>query len=158
MNYWALPAPFDVAVWCLARVGQLLWWMAVTPTRNVADLGPGWVVAYWGAVAASLMVGGWGSSAVRQVRKGSDFLEFNPEARGGGAWVGKVVTVIRFQVAAEAWVAGTALVVGYSAFLALMVVGILWRWLPIVVIGFLWSRWRAATRTPWWTGGDDLVD
>lgn len=154
---WPLPAPLDVAAWCALQALRLLWWLLRTPTRNVAELGPGWVVAYWAAVVGSWSLGSWGAAAVRTVRRGSDFWEFDPNRGGGGSWVGRVAGVIRFQVAAEAWFAGGAMVAGYSAFTALVVVGVLWRWLPVVVIVAAWSRWRTHTRRPWWTPGDDLV-
>lgn len=154
VDVWALPAPLDVFAWCAVQFVRLVWWGLRTPTRNVAELGPGWVVAYWLAVVGSWSLGSWGAAAVRNVRRGNDFWEFAPDH---GSWVGSIVKVIQFQVASEAWFSGGAMVIGYSSFAALVAVGILWRWVPVVVIVAAWLRWRSHTRRPWWTPGDDLV-
>lgn len=154
VDVWALPAPLDVLAWCAVLALRLLWWLLRTPTRNLGELGPGWVVAYWLAVAGSWSLGRWGADAIHKVRRGNDFWEFSPDR---SAWAGSVVALIRLQVAGEAWLAGGALAAGYSSLAVLLFVGIVWRWVPVVVIVAAWLRWRTVTRRPWWTAGDDLV-
>lgn len=156
VNVWALPAPLDVLAWCAVHLVYAGWWTLRTPTRNVAELGPGWVVAYWLAVWASWAAGSAGSALAVTVRRGNDVFEFDPNRRGG-AWLGWAGAILRWEVAWRAYLAGALQVVGYSSFLALVAVGILWRWVPVILIGVVWWRWRASTRQPWWTGADDLV-
>lgn len=149
-----IPPPFSwlvsLAVWLL-RGG---WALFSTITGNVAHFGAPWVLAYWLSVVGLWSVGSWGAVAIRQVRKGNDFVEFSPRFDGGRApWYGRpAALVIRTQVAGEAWVATAATVVGYGGALALLVVGVLWTWLAVVVA--LWvlsrafeARRRAARRT-----------
>lgn len=156
VDLWALPAPLDVLAWCALQVGRGLVWALRTPTSNVAELGPGWVVAYWLAVVVSWSAGSTGSAMGASVRKGNDVFEFDP-ARRGGSWLGWAGAVLRFEVAWRAYLAAVLQLVGYGTFVVLVVVGILWRWVPVVVIVAAWARWRSLTRRPWWTAGDDLV-
>lgn len=156
---WQLPRPLDVIsvviVHCVIWLFKLL---IVRPTRNTLALGPGWAVAYWLAVWLSFALGQWGSAAIHQVRRGNDFIEFAPQR---SAWAGRVVDLIRFQVAAEAWVAGSATVVGYGSFVVLMVVGVAGEWLVVLFGAWLLRRAlaaRARRRGPWWQQRSDLLE
>lgn len=152
MNPWTLPAPFDFIVWCAAWAGHAIWWWGSTTTRNVATLGPAWVVAYWLAVALGFKVGAWGNQAMRQVRKGADAWEYSPD-RKGGAWIGWAVKPIRLQIKAEDWAASSATVGGYAAAWGLLAVGLVWRWFAIAI--GLWAFAKALEtrrrRRAWWS-------
>lgn len=154
-----LPAPLDVIGWCVIRlVVAAFKLLVVRPTRNTLALGPGWAVAFWLAVWLSWSLGSWGSAAIHQVRRGNDFIEFAPQR---SAWAGKVVELIRFQVAAEAWVAGSATAVGYGSFVVLMVVGVAGEWLAVVAGAWLLRRAlraRAQRRGPWWQQRSNLIE
>jgi hypothetical protein len=130
-----IPAPFSWlaagAVWALRGA----WWLFTTITGNVAHFGAPWVLAYWLAVVGLWNLGTWGAVAIRQVRRGNDFIEFAPQRDGGRPpWYGRpAALVIRTQVAGEAWVATMATVIGYGGALVLLVVGLVWTWLAVAV-------------------------
>lgn len=145
-----LPQPWEAVAVIAKHLLETLVWLLVTPSQNVAELGLWWVPFYWLLVYISWSVGAWGSVRMRQIRRGADFFEFDPERRGG-AWAGRLaVGTIRLQVAGEAWAASLAVIGGYGTFLTLLTVGLLWRWLPLLGVGVLWWLWRARTRPAWW--------
>lgn len=147
---WALPSPLDVIAVALVHVVQLVAWFLLTVTRNVGELGPWYVVVYWLAVWGCAALGANGSAKIRVVRRGADFFEFDP-ARRGGAWAGRwAVGIVRLQVAGEAWVAAAKVIAGYGGLAVLLTVGIVWRWLPVILVAVAWLVWRARTRAPWW--------
>jgi hypothetical protein len=153
VNPWSLPAPLDVIAWLAVQLVRSVVWAVVTPTHNVAELGVWYVPVYWLAVYFLACLGGWGSARMRQIRRGADFFEFDPNRRGG-AWAGRwAVGAIRFQVAGEAWGAAAAVILGYGGLLVLVTVGIVWRWLPLLLVAYLWWRYRARTRPAWWENG-----
>lgn len=151
LDPWSLEQPLDVIAVAVIHLAQLAWWLAVTPTRNVHQLGRFWPPIYWAAVYWFGCLGRWGSREVRTVRQGNDFFEFDPDRGSGGAWVGRLaVSTIRLQVAGEAWLATAAVIVGYGGCLSLLVVGLVWEWLPLVAVVVVWWLWRARTRPAWW--------
>lgn len=146
----ALPWPIEPAAVIVRHALESVWWAFITPTRNVAQLGPWWPPCYWAAVYGLAHLGAWGSARMRTVRRGADFFEFDPTRRGG-QWAGRwAIGVIRLQVAGEAWGAAAAVIAGYGGLIVLLAVGLVWRWLPLVAVGVLWWMWRARTRTAWW--------
>lgn len=152
MNPWALPAPFDALAWLTLETVELVWSTVGRMSRNVGELGTAWVLAYWLTIAALLHLGHWGAHRIRQAREGADFFEFDPSRGGGGSWVGRIVFFFRLQVAAEAWAAGLATLVGYGGATLLLAVGLVWRWLALLV--GVWAVARALElrrrRGPWW--------
>lgn len=152
MNPWALPAPFDAVLWVILEAAKLLAATVLRMSSNIGELGTAWVLAYWLTVATLLHLGSWGALRIRKARAGSDFFEFDPSRGGGGGWVGRIVFFFRLQVAAEAWAAGLATAVGYGGALTLLALGLVWRWLALVV--GLRALARALElrrrRTPWW--------
>lgn len=154
LNPWSLATPLDVIAAALIALARLVWWTLETPTRNVNQLGWAWVPCYWALVYGCGLLGAWGSARMRTIRRGADFFEFDPNRRGG-QWAGRLaVNTIRLQVAGEAWAATAAVLAGYGGLVVLLTVGIVWRWLPVILVGVAWWYWRARTRNPWWENAD----
>mgnify|MGYP000529368063 CR=1 FL=1 len=127
----ALPAPFDwatVAAWWAATIiGRAAWRI----TTNVGELGPAWVLAYWLAVISLWLLGEWGTDYTVKVRRGNDVLEFDPSRRGG-RWLGFAGQVLRWHVLGQAWASALAELIGYGGAIALLTVGLVWRWLALL--------------------------
>ncbi len=135
----ALPHPLDWLAICM-------WWPPVTVVRsiwqissNINQLGPPWVAAYWLAVTGLWLVGEWGTDRTRNVRRGNDVLEFDPNRRGA-RWLGFAGSVLRYHVAAQAWAAILAELVGYGGAVALIAIGLLWHWLALIPAGYAIHR------------------
>lgn len=143
-----IPAPFSWLVDGAVLALRGAWALFSTITGNVAYFGAPWVLAYWLSVVGLWSVGSWGAVAIRQVRRGNDFIEFAPQRDGGRApWYGRpAALVIRTQVAGEAWIATMATVIGYGGALALLVVGVVWTWLAVIVALWVLSKAFEARR------------
>lgn len=126
-----ITAPFDWLVlacwWALTILGRTAWQI----TTNVGELGPSWVLAYWLAVVSLWLLGEWGTDRTVKVRKGNDVLEFDPSRRGA-KWLGFAGKVLRGHVLVQAWTSALAELFGYGGALALLAVGLVWRWLALL--------------------------
>ena len=123
-----IPHPFDwaadLAIWTAIQIGHL----AVHITRNVAELGVAWAVAYWITVALLVDLGTWGWEQANKALRGNDILE----VRYAG-WLGRFSAfVLRGVVRGRTWPATAAVYIGWPGAAALIGIGILWRWLFVI--------------------------
>jgi hypothetical protein len=146
MNPWSLPSPLDVLAVAVLHVLRTIMEGVLLISGNVAELGWGYLIAYWAAVLALLQLGWWGSHQTVKVRKGNDVWEFDPTRRGA-AWLGAAGWWLTFRVRWQAYAAVLAELAGYGGALALLVVGVLWRWLLLagaLLLAARVLRWKRA--------------
>lgn len=153
MNPWTLPAPLNLIVWLAAKAGWLIWWWLTTTTRNIAELGPAWVVTYWLAVVGSIQLGAWGLANMHKARAGNDIWEFGSASRVAQLLGRPATRLYRLQVAGEAVVPAVAAASGYAIASGLLLVGLAWRWLAVLVGGWLTVKALELRRRrrAWWT-------
>jgi hypothetical protein len=121
--------------WALAHV---VWWLVVTPTRNMEAIAPAASLVYWSLVYWSAGLAAWGWRKTKTSYGVREAVDFGDNARKLGRMP---VKVIRWQTRTRVWVAAWGLLVGSMSLATLAFVGLAGAWtlvflaaLPIVKV------------------------
>ena len=139
--------PFDWIASAIPAVARFVSWFAITPVRNVGQLGPLWPLAWGLAITGLASVGSWGAASGDLLFKGGeDVAAFGSQRAAFLGWGAKV---IRARKHAQAAASGTAVVVGWGGAVLLYVVALVW-WLCVpLVLGYAWLRWWQQQPRDW---------